>query len=54
MYVQNPGGALTLTTDGDVQLESEKWTLSDTNFGKSLTLIGEISEEIWTLSGTKS
>ena len=27
-----PGGVLTLTTDGDVPLEFEKWTLSDTNF----------------------
>ena len=27
-----PGEALTLMTDGDVPLESEKWTLSDTNF----------------------
>ena len=25
-------GALTLMTDGDVPLESEKWTLLDTNF----------------------
>ena len=25
----NPGGALTLTTDGDVPLEIEKWTLSE-------------------------
>ena len=27
------GGALTLTTDGYVPLEFEKWTLSDMNFG---------------------
>ena len=49
-----PGGALTLMTDGDVPLESEKWTLSDTNFDKTHTLIDEFSGEISTLLGTKS
>ena len=30
--ILGPGEALNLTTDGDLPLQFEKWTLSDTNF----------------------
>ena len=47
-------GALTLTTDGDVPLAFEKWTMSYTNFNQNSYPDRRNLGKIWTLSITKS